>query len=182
MYKLRELVRNDLCKINQWRNDPDVISYLGSPFRYICEEVDEKWYDCYLKNRDLNVRCAIVRGDDAKNILGLVSLININHINRSAEFHLMIGDANHRGKGLGFFATNEILNHAFQNLNLNRIQLEVLNTNEAAKNLYIKSGFIQEGLCRQAIYKTGVYQDTCIMAILRQEFACKKIADHCVKP
>ena len=40
MYKLRELERKDLKKINSWRNDEEIISLLGAPYRFINQEVD----------------------------------------------------------------------------------------------------------------------------------------------
>ena len=60
MYKLRELERGDLERINQWRNDPYLIACLGAPYRYINEDVDKAWYDKYLNTRNNSVRCAIV--------------------------------------------------------------------------------------------------------------------------
>ncbi len=60
MYKLRELRREDMVKINQWRNDHELIDHLGAPFRYINLDVDYKWYDNYLLNRSTTIRCAIV--------------------------------------------------------------------------------------------------------------------------
>ena len=47
MYKLRELERKDLTTINVWRNDPELISYLGAAFRYINLDVDIKWFENY---------------------------------------------------------------------------------------------------------------------------------------
>ena len=35
MIRLRELESKDLAEINQWRNDPELISNLGAPYRYI---------------------------------------------------------------------------------------------------------------------------------------------------
>ena len=84
MLKLRELERKDLKIINEWRNDPNLISFLGPPFRFINIEVDEKWFDTYMANRAVNVRCAIV--DDSDDIIkGVVSLNSIDYLNQSAE-------------------------------------------------------------------------------------------------
>ncbi len=35
MYQLRELRQKDLQIINLWRNEPDLISLLGAPYRLI---------------------------------------------------------------------------------------------------------------------------------------------------
>lgn len=91
MYKLRELVREDIPIINLWRNDPELIAMLGAPFRYINLDVDDKWFDTYMMNRSNTIRCAITLDND-DTILGLVSLTSINHINQSGTLHIMIGD------------------------------------------------------------------------------------------
>ena len=172
MYKLRELERKDLAEINKWRNDPELISFLGAPFRYINLGVDEKWFDGYMSSRNSAVRCSIVNEDDI--ILGLVSIVSINNTNRSAEFHIMIGDSDNHGKGIGTFATTEMLNHAFNNLNLRRIELSVLETNKRAQHMYEKIGFVKEGTKRKAVYKNGEYIDMHIYSILCDEFSYNK--------
>lgn len=170
MYKLRELRKEDMLKINEQRNDSELINHLGAPFRYINLGVDYKWYDNYMQKRDTTIRCAIVETTDEDNILGLVSLTDIYFINQSAVFHIMIGDRENRGKGIGYFATTEILNHAFNNMNLNRIELGVLESNTRALKLYEKIGFKHEEVKGQSIYKNDKYVNMIMMAILKEAF------------
>lgn len=170
MFKLRELERRDLETINKWRNNPELIQYLGAPFRYINLEVDVKWFEHYMVNRGSSIRCAIIQEDAESEILGLVSLTDIDFINRCARLHIMIGEGRSQGKGLGTFAIKEMLEHAFYNMNLRRIELRVLATNERAIHLYSKVGFQKEGLLRRAVYKSGAYQDEIIMGLLREEY------------
>ena len=40
MYRLRELERKDISTINKWRNNEDIISNLGAPFRYINQDIE----------------------------------------------------------------------------------------------------------------------------------------------
>ena len=80
MYRLRELERRDLTTINKWRNDPNLIALLGAPYRYINLDVDIRWFENYMSNRGNAVRCAIVE-DGKEDILGLVSLTDINFLN-----------------------------------------------------------------------------------------------------
>lgn len=169
MYKLRELERDDLKNINKWRNDPDLISCLGAPYRYINEDVDREWYDKYLHTRSNSVRCAIVDSENENDVLGLISLLDINYINRSAELHIMIGGATNRGKGIGTFAVKAMIEHAFNNLNLRRIELGVLENNVAAIHLYEKSGFVREGIKRKSNYKNGEYISMIMMGLLRED-------------
>lgn len=177
MFRLREIERKDLRAINQWRNDSDLLFYLEAPYRFISNDVDEKWYDNYLHNRDKQVRCAIV-SDESDDILGLVSLTDIDSINQSAKLHIMVGKEENRGKGLGTFAVTEIVKHAFLNLNIQRIELSTLEYNIKAQKLYEKVGFLREGIKRKSIYKNGQWVDQYIYGLLKDEFdvwSCVKI-------
>ncbi|MGN0521690.1 MAG: GNAT family N-acetyltransferase [Eubacterium sp.] len=169
MYRLRELERRDLEEINKWRNDPELIASLGAVFRYINSEVDIKWFESYMNNRANAVRCAIVKEDDDR-ILGLISLVSVDYINQSAELHIMIGNKINQGRGIGTFAVKEILNHAFNNMNLRRIELTALSSNERACHLYEKIGFTCEGVKRKAKYKNGEFVDMRLYSILREEY------------
>jgi len=170
MVYLKELSRKDILLINEWRNDPEIIDFLGGPFRYINIEIEEAWFETYLKNRDKQVRCSIFLDSDEK-MIGLVSLLDIDHISKSAEFHIMIGDKRNYDKGYGTEATKLMLSHAFNNLNLNRIYLKVLEDNPRAIKIYDKCGFKKEGVLRSAAYKNGSYKNLIIMSILKEEFA-----------
>jgi len=130
-YYLREICRGDIPEINQWRSDRQIIEQLGAPFRFINQETDDAWFALYLGSRTNNVRLAIVCKRDNKTV-GAVYLTGIDWVARSAEFSIWIGCKDHQGKGAGKIATREILNHAFNDLGLNRIHLTVLKTNERA--------------------------------------------------
>ena len=169
-YFLREICRNDIQTINSWRRNREIIEALGSTFRYINEETDVNWFNNYLSSRYNTIRLAIC--ERVTNILiGAGYLLGIDWVNRSAEFAIWIGEESYQGKGAGYFAVKEILNHAFKDLNLNRIHLTVFSTNQRAINLYKKIGFVEEGCLRQVIYKNGCYNDMLQMSILADEFS-----------
>lgn len=169
MFNLRELERRDLVIINKWRNDPELIENLGAQFRYINLEVDEKWFDNYMSNRGNAVRCAITENDDGT-ILGLISLVSLDYVNQSAELHIMIGNSQNQGKGIGTFAVKTMLKHAFNNINLRRIELSVLASNKRAQHLYEKVGFVREGIKKQVIFKNGKFVDIYLYAALKNEY------------
>lgn len=170
MFRLRELERKDLAIINSWRNDAELISLLGAPYRYINLDVDVRWFEAYMGNRGSAVRCAITT-TESDEILGLVSLVSVDYMNQSAEFHIMIGDKANQGKGIGTFAVQAMLRHAFYNMNLQRVELTVLDDNERAKHLYEKCGFVYEGCKRRAKFKNGKFVDMLMYSILRQEYS-----------
>ena len=67
-------------------------------------------------------------------------------------------------------ATQQLLAHGFNDLNLNRIYLTLLPDNERARRMYLRLGFQEEGRQRQAIFKSGRYHDVLEMALLREDF------------
>lgn len=167
MVYIREITIDDIEIINSWRNDKNTIDLLGANFRYINLETDKEWINNYQKNRDKQVRCSICID---KKIIGLISLTSIDNINRKSELHVLIGDKDSRGKGYGKKSIQLMLNHAFNNLNLNKVYLTVLSSNFIAKKLYSDLGFKEEGVLRKEIYKNGDYVDCNIMSILKEEF------------
>lgn len=169
MFKLRELSRNDLATINSWRTDRETIACLGAPFRYIDREVDEAWFDSYLKNRSTTIRCVAIDADDPTTPLCLATLASINWVDRNCVFHIQVSPSS-RSKGVGSFAIEGMLNHAFYDLGLNRIELEVLESNERAQHLYKKAGFVVEGCKRQAVFKNGSFFNMLEMGLLRDEW------------
>lgn len=169
MYYLREITRNDLQFINEWRNDEELISFLGAPFRFIDMEVDNKWFDSYMSNRNNSVRCAIVESD-TNTIIGMVNLLNIDYINRTCVIGIMIGKNEKRGRGAGEYALRKMIEHAFFNMNMNRVELLVLSDNLRAQGLYRKIGFKKEGVKRSCVFKNGSYKDMIIMGLLNSEY------------
>lgn len=167
MINLRELEFDDLKTINSWRNDKELIDSLGANFRYVNFETEKLWFDSYMKSRNNNIRLAILDDDI---FIGMVNLLNINTMNRSAEFSIQIGNNQKQAKGIGTESTKLVLEHAFNNLNLNKVYLTVLTKNQRAIKLYDRCGFKIEGTLREEIYKNGKYQDMYIMSILNKEF------------
>lgn len=167
MISLREIELRDAEVINCWRNDKETVDLLGANFRYINLQTDKDWIVNYQNNRGTQVRCAICENNK---VIGLISLVNIDSINRKAEMHLMIGDVDSRGKGYGKKAVDLMLNHGFNNMNLNKIYLSTLSTNNIAKRMYLSVGFKEEGIMREDSYKNGKYQDSIMMSILAKEY------------
>jgi len=81
-----------------------------------------------------------------------------------------IGDPAMRGKGIGSDALRLLLNFAFGELNLRRIQLTVFAYNVPAMRLYKKLGFQREGLFREFLMRDGQVYDMLLYVLLRREW------------
>lgn len=166
---LRPLERTDLGERYQsWINDRDVARYLETSHFPQTLAAMEAFYDSVAKSRD-NIFLAIV--DRATDLhIGNIKLGPINWIHRNAALGLLIGERDYWGRGFGTEATRLVVEHAFYNLNLQRVDLGVYPEHSAAVRMYEKIGFKVEGRLRQALFHEGAYKDHLLMAILRDEY------------
>jgi len=72
--------------------------------------------------------------------------------NNAATLGILVGDKSWRSKGVGFEVISTVLDFAFNDLALKKVELGVENQNEIALKLYYKLGFLESGieneLCR----------------------------------
>ena len=168
MITLREISREDLPTINRWRRDPVVAAGVGAPRRFIGLDVDVRWYEDYLGRRGSEVRCAVCLADSGQ-LVGMVSLTGVDQVHRSAEFHVMIGETEWQGRGVGTAAATAMVRHGFFDLNLHRIYVTVLRDNKSSIRMCEKAGFRLEGTIREAAFKDGRYHDLVLMGVLASE-------------
>ena len=81
-----------------------------------------------------------------------------------------IAKLEHRSKGYGRQAVALILLHAFCDFGLERVSANTLEANFAARRALEHSGFVLEGVERQAIYLGGQKYDRLHYAMLTEEY------------
>jgi RimJ/RimL family protein N-acetyltransferase len=96
--------------------------------------------------------------------------MDINHINGTAMFGIVIGEKEYWSKGFGTEATKLILDYGFNILNLHNIMLGVFDFNKRAIASYKKIGFKEIGKRRGDRLIAGKRYDTIFMDILAEEF------------
>lgn len=168
--RLRAVERDDLPLFVEWLNDPEVTQgltiYLPLSFAH-----EEKWFDNML-NRPMDEHPMVIevlQGDGWRPI-GNCGFHNLDWRCKSAEVGIFIGEKSMWNQGFGTEAMRLLLKHGFETLNLNRIALDVYDTNTRAIHSYEKAGFQLEGRKRQAMFKAGQYVDILFMSILRSEW------------
>lgn len=107
---------------------------------------------------------------DDDRLIGFVALHSIEWNNRAGQVSIGIGEPGYRGKGYGSDALRLVLRYAFDELNLERVGLDVISGNAAAIRAYERAGFRQEGALRRAVLRDGQRQDRLLMGILRAEW------------
>ena len=88
---------------------------------------------------------------------------------RATRHHATVGISvakNARGQGVGTALMAELMHWAKEGKVLHRLDLLVYARNAAARRLYRKFGFIDEGIRRHAVLTNGEYLDDVMMALL----------------
>ncbi|MBG6334047.1 GNAT family N-acetyltransferase, partial [Pseudomonas aeruginosa] len=76
-----------------------------------------------------------------------------------------------RGQGLGLPMLEALLAEAFADADIERVELNVYDWNAAARHLYRRAGFREEGLRRSATRVGRERWNVVLMGLLRQEWA-----------
>lgn len=139
---LRPLVLEDAETSFHWRNDPEIWKYTKfNSSGKITLEMEQQWLSATLEQEDQK-RYAICLKDTGAYI-GNIQLLEID--GEKAIFHLFIGEVSCWGKGIGKEATRLLLDYAFFDLGLERVELEVNQDNIAAIRIYTSWGFAKVG-------------------------------------
>lgn len=102
--------------------------------------------------------------------IGHTNLRDVNTVHRTAEFGILIGERDCRGKGYGTEVTRLILDFAFTGLNLHNVWLDTLSLNPSAVAAYERAGFREIGRRREAYRVGNQTYDVILMDCLAPEF------------
>jgi RimJ/RimL family protein N-acetyltransferase len=166
----------DAQRWTEWLNDIDIAIPLGDEsYETITLELTEDWIKEYVKEQT-NIFDIVKNADDKP--IGRILLFGVNHVNRSANIGLFIGEKDEQGKGYGREAMELLLDYGFNLLNLHSIMLGVFSFNKKAINLYKKMGFKEIGRRRDARLICNKYYDLILMDILDNEFMESRISKY----
>ena len=155
-----------------WLNDEEICQF-SEHHVYPYTKALAKAYIEALPSKNDRIMLAIV--DRASDIhIGNITLGAISYLHKSAEFSIMIGNKSFHGKGISKEASYLLLNHGFNTLNLHRIWCGTMLTNHAMQKLALSLGMIEEGKCRDEVYKNGKYHTTIRYSLLKHEFNAHK--------
>lgn len=102
-------------------------------------------------------------------IVGRIGLYKIDNMNKIAEIGYWIAK-DLEGQGIVTKATNALLKHSFETLQLNRIEIRCGFNNIKSQQIPERLNFKCEGLLRQAEFLHGQFQDLKLYAMLSSEY------------
>lgn len=116
------------------------------------------------RRNDLAYNYGIFRNDNT-----LVGTINLFQVLRDSLQSAFIGyflDKKHNGKGYTTEAVKLMVEYAFNDLNLHRIEAGVMPHNTGSIRVLEKSGFHKEGIAKKNVKINGKWEDHQVLAII----------------
>ncbi|WP_405582937.1 GNAT family N-acetyltransferase [Streptomyces sp. NBC_01190] len=101
--------------------------------------------------------------------VGHIALVDQDIVDGTAEIVLLL-DPRHRGRGHGAGAVDALVDMAFGELPMHRLEAVTHTTNAPALATLAKSGFTQEGIRRSACLHRGTRHDVAVWSLLRPEW------------
>jgi len=167
--RLRPVQESDLPHFQRWLADDELRRWMGGlPAQPTLEE-EYEWYFRRREDPD-SVLWAIETADGE--LLGTTEL-RLSLENRRGEVGIGIFDRENWGKGYGTAAMLLVLEYAFEDLELNRVELTTDQDNARAIRSYEKCGFVREGVLRAYRVIDGRPSDSVMMAVLRDDWLAR---------
>lgn len=161
-------MRRDLIDLYlRWFNDMAVVRTLNHPRQTTREELVAS-FEALMT--DQSAESFTIYELATWRPVGNAGLVRLDFRDRTAEFEIVIGEADARGKGYGTETARLALDHAFTVLGMRNVMLKVYEFNMAGIRAYENAGFRQFGRRRQATEMNGQPWDIIYMECLRDEF------------
>ncbi len=113
--------------------------------------------------------CMAIESRLKPGLIGTISLFNFYEDCRRAEVGYILARA-HWGTGVMSEALKAIINYAFFDLNLNRLEADIDPNNTASATLLKKNGFSLEGYLRERWIVGDQFSDTELYGLLRNDY------------
>ena len=169
LVKLRAYKEEDIEKATVYINDEEVKKLMDSTIPFpMTKWQEEEWIRSRKANTDFTYDFAI---EDLKTgkYIGGCSINECDVKNITCVVGIMIGDKEYWGKGYGSDALKVLIKFIFEEVNMNKIKLNVFSFNNRAIACYKKVGFKEEGILKKEIYRNGTYYDEIIMAMFKDD-------------
>ncbi len=167
---ISKLKEEDLGTLVSWAEDEKtMLQWCGPVFDYPLTVEQLKEY--YSETERPEPKRIIYKAVDVNgNIAGICELGAIDRRNGIASLCRIFVDKNFRGKGIAEMMIRKMINFAFSELNIKRIELNVYTYNTPAFKCYEKLGFVREGMKRKITKYNNEYWDGYFYALLKEDW------------
>lgn len=164
---VRKPEEKDVEAIYCYRNDPDVYATLAGHYTGMSRQDARQWIEAHRANqRDL---VWVIADKETDLCVGHCGLYNLDYRKGKAELGVALART-HWGGGLGARALGFLIDYAFKQLRLHRLETYNLEVNEKIVKIKQAFGFTLEGILRDFEYRDGKHLNSMCMTILEHEW------------
>ncbi|GAA4846970.1 GNAT family protein [Kitasatospora terrestris] len=164
---LRAMGPEDAESLWRWNHDAEVMRWMDDTYPSTVEQV-RGW----LGDRPRNTYADVLFGIEATGdgvLIGLVMLHGTEPEKGIAKLDIYLGEKEYWGRGFATDAVRTACRYGFEEMRLHKVTLTVVTENHAARTVYEKVGFVEEGRLRQVFRRDGAWWDMFTMGLLADE-------------
>ncbi len=166
---LRALERADLEPYRAAVNSVKIGIWAGYPYP-LGNDTVERWYEYVKEHHGRDEYFFAVCPLDSDAFIGTVWLWSSGSRLAGLELSVFITEEAGLGQGIGSDAVGAALDFAFGSYEVERIWLTTEAQNARAQRAFEKAGFRRDGTIRHHFRRGGVWRDSALMAILREDW------------
>ena len=167
LVKLRAMGPSDAESLWRWNHDPDVMRWMDAGYAQSLARVHT-----FLTERPRNDYADVLFGIEVQadgELIGLIRLRDADPETGGADLDIYLGEKDYWGKGYATDAMRAVCRFGFDKMRLHKISLRVVADNDAARHVYEKVGFVEEGRLREVFRRDGKWHDKLTMGLLAHE-------------
>lgn len=173
---LRAIETDDLALLHVWLNQPDIAGGLGDLHFPSSRSQQMKWFERMEADKE-TIRLA-VQDEQEGRLIGYTGFWHIHWRDRRAEHALVVGDARYQGRGIGREIIMTCARYAFEEMDLHRLDANILETNAASRKAYEACGYRVEGLLREHALRGGHRVNRLLLGLLASEYRALVRSNH----
>ena len=131
----------------------------------IYKEKVERWVSNYESDSYFHW---VIEWKETGDLVGTINLGNVEESCLMSDTCYMLSPK-FWNRGIMTEVLNAVLDYAFNDIGLNRVQAEVFEGNDASSKVLKKCGMVLEGIARQRYYKNEEFIDTALWAIIASD-------------
>lgn len=169
-FYIKKLELLDLIKLTEWAADEKtLIQWCGPVFNFpLTLNQLQKYFEETKGNEPSRLIFKSVNGDNI--ITGMCEIGAIDRKNNTATLCRIFVDPKFRGIGIADKLISYVINYAFNNLQVRRLELKVYTFNSAAIKCYERLGFVREGIKRKVSHYKNELWDVYMYSLLKDDW------------
>ncbi|KAA6338329.1 hypothetical protein EZS27_013656 [termite gut metagenome] len=168
--KFRAFKLGDEVFINKLREDEEMEKKIGGFKRFVSIDREEKWVRDVILGDSQTIFYFAVTKIESSDIIGYISISDIDYRNGTCVWGGMKLDQNEFGKGYGTQIALLTLKYIFEELRMVRCSAACQEEHTVILKIFEKVGYKREGLMRKSLFKNGKHINQWLLSAVDEDY------------